>query len=184
MSNLAEVGEAVSEAHVADRAGDRHLSERFDRRLLFEERIVGWGEVSVRRVPDGVHVGLKVAIWFEPDRLRVFERHTGALSGPVQAELLVPAALQPDRRLSLEDELDDVVLRPHVVPEDEGDWMALIVRPPGHLPRREIAYRIVVHIVHLLEAGAYEGNGGHRALLSCDASPPHASLWEYTPPHR
>ena len=52
--------------------------------------------------------------------------------------------------------------------------MALVVRPPGHLARREIAYRIVVHIVHLLEAGAYEGNGGHRALLSCDASPPHA----------
>ena len=41
MGDLAEVGEAVGEAHVADRVGDRHLAQRLDRRLLFEERIVG-----------------------------------------------------------------------------------------------------------------------------------------------
>jgi hypothetical protein len=51
--------------------------------------------------------------------LSIFERHAGALGCPVQRQLLVPAALDPDRRLGLKYELDDVVLRANVVPEDE-----------------------------------------------------------------
>jgi hypothetical protein len=40
----------------------------------------------------------------------------------VQAQLFVVAALEPHRRLAiLEDEVDDVVLRPRFMPEREGD---------------------------------------------------------------
>src|SRR3990170_1130494 len=162
---LAQVGEAVRQAHSADSVQHGHLTERLDRYLLLQRRFVKAGEVAFRSLRDGVHVGEEIVPGVDSQGLRVLEAHAGALADPVQAELLVPAAVQPDRGLVLENELDNVVFRPVVVPEHERDGAAVIVGAPVELIGGEVGDGVPVGAVELAQAAANEIESGHEGRL-------------------
>src|SRR2546421_10521021 len=51
--------------------------------------------------------------------------HAGALYSWQQAQAFMPVALVPDRRPSLQDKAQDIVLGAYAVPDEEGDGIAL-----------------------------------------------------------
>src|SRR3990170_701093 len=76
---LAQVSEAMRQAHIADGVQHGHFAERFDRYLLLQRRFVKVGEVAFRSLRHGVHVGEKIVPGVDSQGLRVLEAHTGAL---------------------------------------------------------------------------------------------------------
>src|SRR3990172_11850251 len=163
--HLAQVGEAVRQAHIADGVQHRHLAEGFDRYLLRQRRLVEAAEVAFRSLSHGVHVGEEIIPGVDTQGLRVLEAHAGALGYAVQGELLVPAAVQPDRGPVLENELDDVVLRAVVVPQHEGYRAAVVVCAPVELLGGEVGDGVPVGAVELAEASTDEVENGHEGGL-------------------
>ena len=83
-------------------------------------------------------MGLGRAPSFETNRRCVCERHRSALNAAGELELLEPLFLQIG--------------------------VAVLFTALAHVCGSQIAYRLVISIVHLLEAGAYKADRGHERL--------------------
>ena len=99
--DLAEVGEAMSEAHVANGALDHHLTERLDGDPFLEEVVVLVREEGVGRLPDISHILLEVFLGIEAKRLGVLLRHPCTLGVLGEREAIVPASIYPHSGLAL-----------------------------------------------------------------------------------
>src|SRR5690606_21947187 len=83
--------------------------------------------------------------------------HARALAVAWQAECFVIATLEPDRRLTLRDKVDDVVFGADVVPEAEEGAHAAFLWPEVELLGRHPLDSLVEKSVHGLERTAQDG---------------------------
>ncbi len=84
-------------------------------------------------------------------RIRFGFGHAGALAIAREAKDVVVAAVEPDRRLPLGDEIDDVVFRPDVVPEAEERADAAFLRTEVELFGGHPLDGLVEESVHRLQ---------------------------------
>jgi len=134
---------SVLQDNARDHLHNRAFSQHGELPLFPEDLLLQGFQVGVRPLEHGFHVFSKLTEVGDPKRGGLFRGHSGALPLCRHTGFLRPSLGIPERRLLLEERVEDDVLGPNVVPDDEGDGAA-----PVHGPEVKL---LIAQVGHGLE---------------------------------